>query len=104
MSQPFKYYITKCHKIAKKKGFWDKDRNFGEALMLIVSELGEAIEAYRKEGLGSYEVKDSTIDELADTFIRLFDLCGGLEIDIERQIKWKLNFNKSREKLHGKKF
>ena len=36
-----------CHSIAKEKGFWDKERNMGEALMLIVTELAEAMEAYR---------------------------------------------------------
>ena len=30
-----------CHSIAKEKGFWDKERNIGEALMLIVTEIAE---------------------------------------------------------------
>lgn len=32
----------------KAKGFWDKERNVGELLMLTTSELGEAMEAHRK--------------------------------------------------------
>ena len=36
-----------CHSIALEKGFWDEKRNMGEALMLIVTELAEAMEAYR---------------------------------------------------------
>src|SRR5574343_116152 len=32
----------------KAKGFWDNERNVGELLMLVVSELGEAMEAHRK--------------------------------------------------------
>ena len=28
-----------CHSIAVEKGFWDKERNIGEALMLVVTEL-----------------------------------------------------------------
>ncbi len=31
-----------------KQGFWDEERNFAEMLMLVVSELSEAVEADRK--------------------------------------------------------
>lgn len=37
-----------AYQIAKNKGFWDKNRNIGELLMLTTSELGEALEAHRK--------------------------------------------------------
>ena len=36
-----------CHSIAVEKGFWEKERNVGEALMLVVTELAEAMEAHR---------------------------------------------------------
>ncbi len=85
-----------CHAIAKEKGFWDKERNIGEALMLIVSELAEAMEAHRKED------QDNFKEELADTFIRLLDLCGGLNIDIEGEIAKKSEKNKARPYKHGK--
>ena len=96
-------WIEECHGTAKVKGFWGKERNVGEMLMLITSELGEAIEAHRhgKFGVGK---KDTFEDELADTAIRLFDMCGGLGIDLEKQIEWKMSFNKTREKLHGKAY
>ncbi len=96
-------WIKECHGAACDKGFWDKKRNVGEMLMLIVSELGEAIEAHRggKWGLGK---KDTFEDELADTAIRLFDLCGGLVIDLEKQIAWKMSFNRTRARKHGKKY
>lgn len=96
-------WLAECHSTAREKGFWDQERNVGEALMLIVSELGEAIEAHRKGRFGIHE-KDTFEDELADTAIRLFDLCGGLDIDLEKQISWKLSFNKTRDRLHGKKY
>jgi len=35
------------HENARNKGFWDKERNVGEMLMLIVSEVSEAMEADR---------------------------------------------------------
>ncbi len=85
-----------CHKIAREKGFWDKERNIGEALMLIVTELAEAMEGYRKKDDENFK------EELADAFIRLFDLCGGLKIDIQAEINKKSDKNKTRPYMHGK--
>ena len=85
-----------CHKIAVLKGFWDEKRNIGEALMLIVTELSEAMEAYRKQDEENFK------EELADAFIRLFDLCGGLKIDIQKEIDKKSEKNKNRPYKLGK--
>ena len=85
-----------------------KDAFIAQKIGLIMSECGEALEAMRKPnyeangyGIG---VKDSFVDEIADTIIRLLDLCGELEIDIDAQMEWKMNYNKSREAKHGKEF
>ena len=91
-----KQWCELCHSIAKEKGFWDQERNIGEALMLTVTELAEAMEGYR------HQDHDNFREELADTFIRLFDLCGGLGIDIEAEIIKKAEKNKSRPYKHGK--
>ena len=85
-----------CHSIAKEKGFWDKERNIGEALMLIVTELAEAMEAHRIQDADNFR------EEIADAYIRLFDLCGGLGLDIESEIEKKSNKNKKRPYKHGK--
>lgn len=85
-----------CHRIAVEKGFWDEKRNIGEALMLIVTELAEAMESHRKQDDANFK------EEIADTFIRLLDLCGGLKIDIEDEIAKKSERNKSRPYKHGK--
>ncbi len=85
-----------CHAIAKEKGFWEKERNVGEALMLVVTELAEAMEGYRHQDQANFK------EELADTFIRLFDLCGGMGIDIEAEIAKKAEKNKARPYKHGK--
>ncbi len=96
-----------CYENALKKGFWEDKNNTGHyinsKLMLIVSELGEACEALRNDRAG-IEKKDTFEDEIADTFIRLFDLCGALDIDIDKQIKWKMNYNSKRKSKHGKAF
>jgi len=91
-------YCKECHKTAKEKGFWERKREKPELLMLIVSELGEALEADRKGD------KENFNEEIADTFIRLFDLCGYFGIDIEKEINGKMIYNKGRPKLHGKKY
>ena len=91
-----KEYCEICHSIAREKGFWDKERNIGEALMLVVTELAEAMEGYR------HQDDDNFREELADAFIRLFDLCGGLNVDIEGEIARKSMKNLKRPYKHGK--
>ena len=110
---------------AKEKGFHETKPNIGEMLMLIVSELSEALEADRKDNYvcdselwqclnGSptdedwiyyFEegIKDTFEDEIADTFIRLLDLCAHLDIDIEKHIEAKMKYNSLRKYKHGGK-
>lgn len=91
-------YTRLCHRIAREKGFWDSPRNTGELLMLVVSELAEALEADRTGDEAGFR------EEIADTFIRLFDLCGGLGIDIAKEIEKKRIKNRARPYKHGKKY
>lgn len=91
-------YAKDCHDRAVAKGFWDEAHSVGHYLMLVVSELSEAVEAdrigkwarldpdtidtlqridgapYAQEFLR--EVKDRVEDEIADAVIRLLDLLG----------------------------
>lgn len=92
------WLVDKCHKNAKEKGFWDKKRRVAELLMLIVSELAEAMEADR------HGDKDNFNEEIADTLIRLCDLCGGLKIDIVKVTLDKMRKNAKRPRLHGKRY
>ena len=94
--QTLRELTAQCHAIAREKGFWDEKRNIGEALMLTVTELAEAMEAYRHQDDENFR------EELADTFIRLLDLCGGLGIDIQAEIAKKSEKNKARPYKHGK--
>jgi NTP pyrophosphatase (non-canonical NTP hydrolase) len=118
------YLIDRIHSNAKAKGFWDGPQNFGEKLMLVVSEAGEAVNSHRKgihadltrfrNVLASYDdkekyfdrvfeshIKDTVEDEIADTIIRLLDMCGGYNIDISTHIRLKMKYNSSREHKHG---
>ena len=47
-------------------------------------------------------IKDTFEDELADVFIRLLDLVGALDIDIDFHIREKIRHNASRPRKHGK--
>ena len=96
------------------RGFFDDERQIGTLLMLTVSELAEALEADRKDRhcteSGSALNADGTINKelfekkFKDTFIRLFDLCGYLNIDIQKHISLKLEYNKTRGYKHGKNY
>lgn len=65
-------------------------------LMLVVTEIAEAAEAVRHENLDNFK------EELADTFIRLMDITASCEIDIEYEIKKKMETNLNRPYRHGK--
>lgn len=113
----------KAYSASKEKGFYDSPVETGTRLMLIVSEVSEALEAHRKDkhttcNLRSvmdqdddefqYDfknaIKDTFEDEIADAFIRLFDLCGYMDIDIEKHIELKMRYNSLRPHKHGKKY
>jgi len=86
---------------AHAKGFWD-DRDPHDrlhalaALMLITTEVAEAAEAVRQPNYGNLP------EELADVCIRVFDLAGALQIDLEQEILTKMGRNASRPRMHGK--
>lgn|SRR4030043_808927 len=67
-----------------------------EKLMLIVTEVAEAMEAYREDNTDNFS------EELAGILIRLLDLCGGLGIDIDSAVKNKMMKNLQRPPKHGK--
>lgn len=92
-------FIRECHRIAKTKGWWDKKRNEAELIALMHSELSEALEAMRNHG-----TNEEVAEELADCCIRIFDYCGAREINLEKTLLKKIEYNKSRPYRHGKKF
>lgn len=109
-----------CHGIAAQSGWWTdlktgaslRSPNYGatgnlqpgllkinvpEKLMLIVSEIAEAMEGVRKN------LKDDKLPhrpmlevELADAVIRILDLAGGIGLDVPAAIVEKLVYNSKR--------
>jgi NTP pyrophosphatase (non-canonical NTP hydrolase) len=122
------------HENAKSKGFFDDEKNIGEMLCLIHSEVSEALEADRNnkftdvidvqlKGLADHNfgttfhyqdqnfkeffevrVKNTFEDELADVVIRVLDLAAFKGIDLESHIKAKMRYNAMRPHKHDKKY
>ncbi len=66
-------------------------------LMLIVTEVAEAAEAYRKDD------EENLVEELADVIIRTLDMAAYWDYDIDKAVKDKIEKNKTRSYRHGGK-
>ena len=86
-----------AHANAVKHGFWEIPVSKMHCLMLIISEIGEMVEAdrmgrranyaeYKGNGGKDFEalIKDTVEDEMADVVIRLCDFAGALKMDFNK--------------------
>jgi len=130
-----KYNVKGLNKLSKQINEFVKEAGFNKnniplRMVLIHSEISEAFEAFRKDkfanpaefkqlmkgysGMDSpisfkehfeTHIKDTMEDELADSLIRILDLCAYLDIDIEFYTEQKMKYNETRGfKFGGKKF
>lgn len=112
--------VKLCHNAAVAGGWWHDintgeilDRNKGEMLCLIHSEISEVMEGVRKNKMDDHlSHRKSEEVELADVLIRIFDYAGGFNLDIGGALNEKLAYNaqradhkpENRAKGDGKKF
>ena len=102
------------HDWAKRKKFEANWAVVPRLLMLVVSELGEAMEDYRRidfehfcsvkclRSAKSTQHLNGFKQEIADTIIRICHMCAALGIDIEEEIRVKMLINEKRPIKHGK--
>jgi NTP pyrophosphatase (non-canonical NTP hydrolase) len=96
--------IVLCHGAARRGGWWTDlktgeplKRNKGELLMLIVSEIAEAMEGERKALMDDHLPGRPMAEvELADALIRICDYAGGHGYDLAAAVAEKLAYNAQR--------
>lgn len=82
-------------------------------LMLVVTEIAEAAEAVRDDeyaqtggvwGQDDQITKpEGMVSELADAVIRIMHLTGAMGFSLEHAIRDKMEYNRQREYMHGRK-
>ena len=106
--------VQETHETAKSKGWWDTPPEMGTLLALVHSEVSEALEWARRGDLNTHHVTQGNADnhtikpegfpiELADIVIRVADICGRYDIDLERALSEKMAYNRTRPFKHGGK-
>jgi len=86
----------KLNKIAEKNYLWVEEMGWHnktllEALALVASEVGEAINECRHE-----KPSEEFPEELADIILRVLDIAHWQDIDIEKVIEQKMSKNQQR--------
>lgn len=86
-----------CYGLAYEAGWHDKPREVGTDLMLITSEVAEAMEGARKDLYDDHLPHRKMFEvELADALIRICDTAGKHGLDLGGAVVEKLIYNTKR--------
>lgn len=95
------------HQCAIDHGWWEDQRHFAELVALCHSELSEALEARRAGMEDHFEFggkPEGAAIEMADCIICILDLAEHEGWDMDKAIREKVEYNKTRPYKHGKLF
>ena len=95
----------RVHSVAMHKGWWDKPKSFPELLVLLHSEVSEALEYYRNGEANSDHIPEfsGVEEELADVVIRIMDMAEHCGFRVAQAVLAKTKFNATRPYRHGGK-
>lgn len=104
-SNSFDILAKEVNQIAVEKGWWKGERNEGELIALMHSELSEALEALRHGNPPDDKIPDFTgvEAELADVIIRIMDMAAAKGYRVGQAVDAKVAFNRTRAYMHGGK-